>query len=265
MQHPRLLDFFVESTAKLEATIRDSSALVVVDVDSQSIRIQRPMGPEGGRLLEERIQAESGKRAVLAAGLCAADADRVRNLCPRAGKPIEQQVEFSDIGAFDLDLKGSSYKSLRSSLHHAEREQIAVEAYDPAVHLAASLKIFEEWNSMKSRVGTFWIPKILAGQIADYARLGLLALVAVRRKKILGITIAFVAGSYGYMLLALTLSEHGRAQELVDYELIRRLKEKGVRKLDWGIADSGPISAYKKKYGNIVREPITTFWIPAGR
>lgn len=262
MQHPQLLDYFVEPTAKLAALVRGESALVTVEVDAQSVRIQRPLGPRGSKLLEEKLREEYGKRGILAAGLAPADADLVRKICPVANKPIEQLVESSDLAAFDLELKGSLYKPLRNSISHAEREGISVLPYDPAAHRNVAMKIFDEWSAIKPRVGTFWIPKILEDVgSAD----GMTAMVSIKGKKILGVTIAFVSGTYAYMLLALTRAEHGRSQELVDFEMIRKLKDAGVRRLDWGISDSGSISAYKKKYGSIVREPITTFWIPAKR
>ena len=187
-------------------------------------------------------------------------AKRLIEICPTANKPLEQNAEFSDLEIFDLSLQGSLYKTLRASLHHAEREGISVEPYDARIHGARALKVFEEWNSLKPRTATFWIPRILdeAGRFPE-----MISIVACRQKRILGISIALVAGSYAYMLLALTLSVHGRAQELMDYELIRMLKSAGVRRLDWGISDGGTISAYKKKYGNITRVPIWTFWIPA--
>lgn len=260
MQHPVLLDLFVEPTAGIHAHIQKDSALFVVDVDEKSLRIQRPLGPQGPRLFEAEIRKEYGKRGILAAGMDAGLAQRLTEICPTANKPIEQNVEFSDLDAFDLSLQGSLYKTLRASIHHAEREGIAVEPYDARVHGARALKVFEEWNSLKPRIATFWIPRILdgTGQFPE-----MIAVVACKQKKILGVSIALAAGAYAYMLLALTLSIHGRAQELMDYELIKTLKSAGVRRLDWGISDGGPISAYKKKYGGIARVPIWTVWIPA--
>lgn len=259
MQHPRLLDFFVEPGAKLRAIVKDDSALVAVDVDPRSLRIQRSMGRAGPALFEAEIRREYKRRGILAAGLDAALTDRVCVLCPTARLPIEQQVEFSDLAAFDLDLHGNLYKTLRSSLHRAEREGITVEAYDAAAHGASALKVFEEWNSLKMREGTFWISQVLekAGRIP-----GLVGAVALRRRKVLGVSMAFKAGDYAYMLLAITRKDHGRAQEVMDYNLMKKLKTAGVRRLDWGISDRGAVSAYKKKYGNILLEPISTFWIP---
>lgn len=260
MQHPFLLDLFVEPAAAIRAIVMDGGAILVVDVDDKAVRIQRPVGPAGVKLFEEELRRESGRRGILAAGLDPALAVRVPKLCPKAGKPIEQHVELSDLGAFDLDLRGSLYKSLRNSISHAEREGIAVEPYDAGLHGARALKVFDEWNSLKPRVATFWIPKIL--RTANSVP-GLISVVAVLGKKVLGVSMALTAGSYAYMLLALTLREHGRAQELMDYDLMKKLKAAGVRRLDWGISDSGPISAYKKKYGSIATVPISTFWIPA--
>lgn len=259
MQHPLLLDLFVEPTAKLRAVIKNNSALLVVDVDETALRIQRPLGSAGAALFQEEIRKEYGRRGILAAGLDPDLASRLPQLCPRAGSPMEQLVEWSDLGTFDIELKGGVYKPLRNSIRHAEREGIEVEAYDAAVHGKSAMKVFEEWNSVKPRVATFWIPRILERPSAVP---GLMSVVALRRKKVLGVSMALVCGGYAYMLLALTLQEHGRAQELMDYQLMKTLKSAGVRRLDWGISDSGPISAYKKKYGNISLQPIRTFWIP---
>ncbi|OGH57047.1 MAG: hypothetical protein A3G34_08310 [Candidatus Lindowbacteria bacterium RIFCSPLOWO2_12_FULL_62_27] len=260
MQHPWLLDLFVEPTARLRARVEDGSALIIVEPDEKSMRIQKPLGPGGPRLFEDEMRSAYLRRGILAAGLDAQLLARLRELCPTARAPIAQNVELSDLDEFDLDLGGSQYKSLRNSLRHAEREGITVEPYDAALHGDRALKVFTEWNSIKPRVATFWIPNLLSA--AGSRAPGLILVVAVRRTRVLGVSAAFVAGPYAYMLLALTLQEHGRSQELMDYELMKKLKSAGVRRLDWGISDAGPISAYKKKYGRIALHPISTCWIP---
>lgn len=265
MQHPLLLDLFVEPAAKLRAVLKTGGAkegaILVVDVDDKAVRIQRPVGPAGPSLFEDEVRRDSGKRGILAAGLDADLSLTLRKLCPKARPPIEQSVEISNLDEFDLDLPGSMYKSLRNSLSHAEREGIHVEPYDPGLHAARALKVFDEWNSLKPRVATYWIPNILKDGAAVP---GLVSVAAIRRNRVIGVSMALTAGAYAYMLLALTLRDHGRSQELMDYDLMKKLKSAGVRRLDWGISDSGPISAYKKKYGNISIFPISTFWVPAG-
>ncbi len=259
MQHPLLLDLFAESTAALRARVNGDSALLMVDADGKTIRIQRPLGPAGPAMFQEEIRACYGRKGILAAGLAPDLAGRFATSHPTSLIPIEQYVEFSSLDRWDPVLCGSLYKTLRSALHSADREGIEVDGYDAKKHGRDALKIFEDWNSRKPRTATYWMPRVLEAGSSIPALIG----VAARKNQILlGVTFAFVCGSYGYMLMAVTRERHGRAQEAMDYELLNRLRALGVRRLDWGVSDGGTVLAYKKKYGDIRREPITTFWIP---
>lgn len=259
MQHPILLDLFVEPTASLRCRLHGDGALLIIDVNDQALRIQRPLGQGSNGLFEDEVRASYGKKGIFVAGLDTTHAGWVKSNCPKARPPIEQFVEFSDMTNWDADLRGTQYKTLRSALHRADREGVRVEAYDPAKHLTAAMRVFEEWNGVKPRTATYWMPHLLerAPTIP-----GLVGVAALDDTGFMGVTFALTAGSYAYMLMAIARKNHGRSQEAMDFDLMNRLKASGVLRLDWGVSDGGTVSAFKRKYGEILREPISTFWMP---
>jgi hypothetical protein len=260
-------------TAREGATIRrvggDGVGLLVVekdDGDERWARLQRPWFDEKtppaeavGLLAGEfgRLRADGAGClvAALPAGLFEAF-ERAAGV--RAAHPAREAAWWLDLAAWDPDLRGGAYKTLRQAVRRAERDGVRVAPYDAGSHRAGVEASYRAWTADRDRGDVSWIAALL-----DAPPRGTLAAVAVGPD---GDVDEFAAywreGAYAYAVTAFARLDRSRATEFLDVTILRRLKAEGVGRVDWGVAnpETPGVEAYKRKFGPIRTEEIATAW-----
>lgn len=245
----------------------DRCGLLVVERDDgveRWARLQRPWGPprEARALLvsEFRRLRAAGYGLLVAALPEAAFAAFEAEALVRAAAPQAEEVWRLDLAAWDPNLRGNRYKTLRQAVARAERSGIRIESYDPSAH-AAAVALLEAWTATRPRGDVSWIRRLIEapppGTLAAMAR-GPdgrpVEWAAVWREV-----------PYAYALAAVAPLDSSRSTEALDVALLRALRAEGATFVDWGVRNPGTpgVDAYKRKFGKPISETVVTAWYPA--
>lgn len=258
MQIPDILCWTVEGPARVFARHEGASALLGVEVDEKSIRLQRPLGPKGWEIYYEEIRTRRREGfGILAAGLLEEDLPRFRQETGFQGEFLRDNIYFQNLNGFDPELRGNAYKALRQSVRLLEEDRgLRVEEFLPEKDAPAARRVYEIWEAHHPRQGTHWIPDFL-----KVARGRFLTLSAFQGDSLQAVASSFVAGSYAYMALAIHNVRFARVCGVLDYHLLCKLKERQVRRVDWGVSPTKGLIQYKKKFGKMEEVVIHTAWL----
>ncbi len=252
------MKYWVEPGAYLHAVVRGDSALLMVEPDNTSVRIQRPLGPEGFALLHDELPRWRDRTGILLSGLRASELALVRVGAGLAPAPIRDDLAITDLSAFDPSLPGRNLKTLRGSVARAERAGYTVRRYDPLRDVEGALGLYEAWTRHRPRQHVDWIPAFIkeSGEVP-----GLLGLVGEKNGTIAAIHLALTSGAYAYQAVGLNDRSTEPVSELVDYRLLCALRETGVTRVDWGVSPAAGVRAYKEKF-RPTWESFLTLWLP---
>ncbi len=255
------MKYWAEPGAYLHAIVRGDSALLIVEPDNTSVRIQRPLGPEGFALLREELPRWRDRTGILLAGLRESDVGAV---ALRLGDrppfpPSRDEVAITDLSAFDPTLAGRDLKTLRASVARAERAGYIVRRYDPRRDVEAALGLYKAWTRHRPRQHVDWIPAFIkeSGEVP-----GLLGLVGEKNGTISAVHLAVTSGTYAYQAVGLNDRSTEQVSELVDFRMLCALRETGVTRVDWGVSPAAGVRAYKEKF-RPAWESFMTVWLPS--
>lgn len=255
------MKYWAEPGAYLQAVVRGDSALLIVEPDNTSVRIQRPLGPDGFSLLREELPRWRDRTGALLAGLRESEVQSV--VAPvgadlKVGPPSRDELAATDLAAFDPALPGRKLKTLRGSVARAERAGYIVRRFDPRRDVESALALYEAWTRHRPRQYVDWIPAFIkeSGEVP-----GLLGLVGEKDGAISAIHLALTSGAYAYQVVGLNDRSTAPVSELVDYRLLCALRETGVTRVDWGVSIAAGVRAYKTRF-RPAWESYLTVWLP---
>jgi|GEM_PF-2928602 len=257
MQHPTYLYYNVEKEAKLHHYLdkKREGALLWAEIGN-AVRIQRPYGLGGFEILCEKFEELNKKYGVLVCGLSEEDKNKFLERYGKYGAGFQyvDEVLFSNPEEFDEKLSGSAMKHLRWGVNNAKREGIEISNYK-SEDFSECKEVYHEWVR---RIKPTWTEYIL--DILSHPSEESIILKATFNGRIIGVTSCMTLGDYAYFDFTITRDEHGRACELLDYQMLCKLKEMGIKRLDWGLEDV----EYKQKYQKLKGIKVHTGWMRMG-
>ncbi len=255
MQHPSYLYYNLEPDGKLHHLLdkEREGALLWAEVGNAA-RLQRPYGKGGFELLCEKFEELNSEFGVLVCGLSEDDKNEFVKRYPGTAFQYTDEVLFSKPQEFDEKLSGAHMKHLRWALNNAKNEGIQISNYSIADHPECK-EVYNEWFR---RIKPSWTDYILT--ILEHPTEESIILKATLDGKILGLTSCMLLDKYAYFDFTITRDDHGRACELLDYEMLCALKRAGVHTLDWGLEDK----EYKQKYQKLSGVKVHTGWMAQG-